>query len=74
MTAEEFDAYRAMVASEDLAHREWLDDTQNMRVVALNEACGLMKIIVGQQSWSTDLGQTTAGMAKIFARFLIDGE
>ena len=49
----------------DMDHEKWLDDTQNMRVVALNEACALAKATGNGDS------QTIVRMAAIFADYLI---
>ena len=51
----------------DIDHEKWLDDTQNMRVVALNEACALAKAA------GTGDSQTIVRMASIFADYLIRG-
>ena len=51
----------------DMDHEKWLDDTQNMRVVALNEACALAKAA------GTGDSQTIVRMASIFADYLIRG-
>ena len=52
-----------------IERRKWLDDTQNMRVVALNEA---------RKYASTVTSDLSAGdiveMAAVFAEFLIDGK
>ena len=49
----------------DMNYEKWLDDTQNMRVVALNEACALAKATGNGDS------QTIVRMAAIFADYLI---
>ena len=51
----------------DIDHEKWLDDTQNMRVVALNEACALAKAAGNSDS------QTIVRMAAIFSDYLIKG-
>lgn len=54
------------------AQQEWLEKTQHMRVVALNEACGVAKECIGH-------GESVSNneivlMAHMFASFLIDGK
>jgi hypothetical protein len=49
------------------AQQKWIDDTQNMRVVALNEACGIAKAM------SDDItAEEITMMAAVFAEFLIE--
>ena len=60
-------------ARDEADRRKWLDETQNMRVVALNEA---VKLAVAEIKNETS--DVTAGIivqvADVFAKFLIDGE
>lgn len=54
------------------AQEEWLEKTQHMRVVALNEACEVAKEYIGHgESMS---GTEIVRMAHMFASFLIDGK
>jgi hypothetical protein len=54
--------------------RQHLDETQSMRVVALNEACSVFKTFVeSQENVGVDYKVITH-MAKTFAKFLIDEE
>ena len=53
----------------DAAKREWLEHTQQMRVVALNEAVALGKTKNGLSE-----ARTIVEVAAIFAAFLIDGK
>lgn len=54
------------------AQEEWLEKTQHMRVVALNEACEVAKDYIGHgESMS---GTEIVRMAHMFASFLIDGK
>lgn len=51
-----------------------LDETQSMRVVALNEACSLFKTFMeSRENVGVDY-KAIMQMAKTFANFLIDGE
>ena len=50
------------------AQEEWLEKTQHMRVVALNEACGVAKECKNMD------GNDIVRMAHMFASFLIDGK
>jgi len=54
------------------AEEEWLEKTQHMRVVALNEACGVAKECIrhGESVSGTEIVR----MAHMFASFLIDGK
>ena len=54
------------------AQEEWLEKTQHMRVVALNEACGVAKECIrhGESVSGTEIVR----MAHMFASFLIDGK
>lgn len=54
------------------AQEEWLEKTQHMRVVALNEACGVAKEYIGHGE--TMSGDEVVRMAHRFASFLIDGK
>ncbi len=54
-------------AQAKMASRSWLDDTQNMRVVALNEACGLAKAMGANVD-----SQTIVRMASVFSDYLIN--
>lgn len=54
-----------------MSQEEWLEKTQSMRVVALNEACAIAKVnIEYQQPMSTS---EVLECASAFARFLVDG-
>lgn len=50
---------------------QFLKDTESMRVVALNEACGIAKANVGTPEEMS--AKDIVGMAKAFADFLIKG-
>ena len=58
--------------SADAAKRRMLDDTQNMRVVALNEACGVAKEMIAKGA-GVPYPEITR-MAAHFAKYLIDGK
>ncbi len=47
--------------------QKWLEETQSMRVVALNEACGIAKALGGNVNASD-----VTRMAGVFAEFLIE--
>jgi len=64
--------YWAQVASGDLAKKQYLEDTQSMRVVALNEACEIAKDSMSHGAHMT--AQDITKMARAFAVFLIDGK
>jgi hypothetical protein len=51
---------------------EWLEKTQHMRVVALNEACEVAKahISCGESMAAIEI----TSMASLFAKFLVDNE
>ena len=51
---------------------EWLEKTQHMRVVALNEACEIAKTHMGYGDAMA--AQEITNMAHMFASFLIDGK
>ncbi len=51
---------------------EWLEKTQHMRVVALNEACEIAKTHMGYGDAMA--AQEITAMAHMFASFLIDGK
>ncbi len=49
---------------------EWLEKTQHMRVVALNEACEIAKTFIGHgEPMAT---REITSMASLFAKFLVD--
>jgi hypothetical protein len=54
------------------AREEWLEKTQHMRVVALNEACEIAKTHMGYGDAMS--AQEITAMAHMFASFLIDGK
>jgi hypothetical protein len=54
-----------------ITHAQWLDQTQNMRVVALNEACGIAKAMIEDSNGVTP--EYIAKMAHTFATFLTEG-
>jgi hypothetical protein len=54
------------------AREEWLEKTQHMRVVALNEACEIAKTHMGYGDAMA--AQEITNMAHMFASFLIDGK
>ena len=54
------------------AQQEWLEKTQHMRVVALNEACEIAKTHMGYGDAMS--AQEITAMAHMFASFLIDGK
>lgn len=56
-------------AVDNIAREAWLEKTQNMRVVALNEACALFK----DQKLSTT-PQNVLAYARAFTDFLVDGK
>jgi len=61
------------IAREEAEKRKWLDDTQNMRVVALNEACGVVKSMMeNNDQIGVDPKMITA-YARAFADFLVEG-
>ncbi len=61
------------IAIEEAEKRKYLDDTQNMRVVALNEACGVVKSMMdNNDQLGVDPKMITA-YARAFADFLVDG-
>lgn len=53
-------------------HAQWLEETQSMRVVALNEACGVAKAMIEDSSGVTP--EYIAKMAHTFATFLTEGQ
>jgi len=53
-------------------HAQWLDETQSMRVVALNEACGVAKAMIEDSNGVTP--EYIAKMAYTFATFLTEGK
>jgi len=55
-----------------ITHAQWLEQTQNMRVVALNEACGIAKAMIEDSSGVTP--EYIAKMAHTFATFLTEGK
>ena len=55
-----------------ITHAQWLDQTQNMRVVALNEACGVAKAMIDDGTGVTP--EYIAKMALTFATFLTEGQ
>jgi len=55
-----------------ITHAQWLEQTQNMRVVALNEACGIAKAMIEESNGVTP--EYIAQMAHTFAKFLIEGQ
>lgn len=54
-----------------ITHAQWLEQTQNMRVVALNEACGIAKAMIEDSNGVTP--EYIAKMAHTFATFLTEG-
>ena len=67
------DSQAERMAREEAERLKWLDDTQNMRVVALNEACGLMKCMMENVDNLTIDPRLVTGWAKAFADFLVEG-
>lgn len=56
----------------DASHEQWLEKTQHMRVVALNEACEIAKTFIGHgEPMAT---REITSMASLFAKFLVDNE
>ena len=53
-------------------HSQWLEETQSMRVVALNEACGVAKAMIDDGTGVTP--EYIAKMALTFATFLTEGQ
>jgi len=59
-------------ASVDASREQWLEKTQHMRVVALNEACEIAKTFIGYgEPMAT---REITSMASLFAKFLVDNE
>lgn len=59
-------------ASGDASREQWLEKTQHMRVVALNEACEIAKTFIGYgEPMAT---KEITSMASLFAKFLVDNE
>jgi hypothetical protein len=57
-------------ASGDASREQWLEKTQHMRVVALNEACEIAKTFIGHgEPMAT---REITSMASLFAKFLVD--
>jgi len=56
-------------AVDNIAREEWLEKTQNMRVVALNEACALFK-----DAKLSPTPQNVLAYARAFTDFLVDGK
>ena len=56
-------------AVDNIAREAWLEKTQNMRVVALNEACALFK-----DAKLSPGPQNVLAYARAFADFLVDGK
>ena len=54
--------------------RQHLDETQSMRVVALNEACSVFKTFIESRENVGFDYKVITHMAKTFAKFLIDEE
>ena len=77
---EAVDAHNRTFLLEDLghpvtqdAHREdWLEKTQHMRVVALNEACSLAKATLDSGRFVGH--DEVLHLAGLFADFLVDGK
>lgn len=62
-----------VVPDPGVAEKEaWLEKTQHMRVVALNEACEIAKTFIGNGEPMATRGITS--MASLFAKFLVDNE
>jgi hypothetical protein len=59
-------------ASVDASREQWLEKTQHMRVVALNEACEIAKTFIGHGELMATREITS--MASLFAKFLVDNE
>jgi hypothetical protein len=56
----------------DASCEQWLEKTQHMRVVALNEACEIAKTFIGHgEPMAT---REITSMASLFAKFLVDNE
>ena len=60
-------------ARDEADRRKWLDETQNMRVVALNEAGDLVKCLLNNKNLVIDSRMVTS-YAKAFADFLVEGK
>lgn len=54
------------------AQQEWLEKTQHMRVVGLNEACGVAKEYSNTDEYMSP--KQIVEMAHMFSSFLIDGK
>lgn len=59
-------------AAAEVSREQWLERTQHMRVVALNEACGLAKVYSNTDEYMSPKQIVEA--AQMFAFFLIDGK
>ena len=68
------DSQAARMAREEAERLKWLDDTQNMRVVALNEACSMYKTYLEKNSNVVPDPKTVTYTAKAFADFLVEGK
>lgn len=56
-------------AVDNIAREAWLEKTQSMRVVALNEACALFK-----DAKLSPTPQNVLSYARAFTDFLVDGK
>ena len=65
--------HKERTARDDEDRRKWLDETQNMRVVALNEAVDLVKCLLNNKNLVIDSRMVTS-YAKAFAEFLVEGK
>lgn len=64
---------RFQAEQEESIRRKWLDDTQNMRVVALNEACGVVKSMMDNNDQLSVDPKLITAYARAFADFLVEG-
>ncbi len=64
---------RFQAEQEESIRRKWLDDTQNMRVVALNEACGVVKSMMDNSDQLSVDPKLITAYARAFADFLVEG-
>jgi hypothetical protein len=67
--AKKYPSTLTVSAVDNVAREAWLEKTQNMRVVALNEACALFKDL----KLTPDSRQILA-YARAFTDFLVDGK
>ena len=64
---------RFQAEQEESIRRKWLDDTQSMRVVALNEACSVVKSMMDNSDQLSVDPKLITAYARAFADFLVEG-